>query len=144
MHADGRTRLETVMEVVALHHSRHVVLGGQLDHAARAQRVAPLAVVPNLGLGGIQHQRCLFVIRVCICLDLFVRQRRTGGVSAGRVTNQRCKVSNQEDDRMAQILQLAHLVEHNRMTDMNIRCRRIQPQFDAQGFARGLGSGQLF
>ena len=49
MHADGCAGLEAVVEVVALHHPRHGVFGGQLNHAARAQRVAPFAVVANFG-----------------------------------------------------------------------------------------------
>jgi hypothetical protein len=52
---DRRPRLEALVEVVALHHPGHRVLGGQLDHSAGAQGVAPLAVVANFGLFHVQH-----------------------------------------------------------------------------------------
>jgi hypothetical protein len=56
VHRDGGAALEALGEVVALHHAGHGVLGRQLDHAARAQRVAPLAVVAHLGPVQVQHQ----------------------------------------------------------------------------------------
>ena len=37
---------------------------------------------------------------------------------------------------MAQILKLAHFVNHNGMADMQIRCRWIKANFDLQGLAR--------
>ena len=144
MHGNRRTRLEAVMEVIALHHAGHGVAAGQLDHTARAQWVTPFAVVADLGLGRVQHQASLAVIGLSVDLDLFGRQRWAGAVAARRVANHTGEVADQEDDRVAQILQLAHLVEHHRVTDVDVRRGRIQAQLDAQRRASSLGFGQFF
>ena len=44
---------------------------------------------------------------------------------------------------MAQILQLAHLVEHHGVADMDVRRRRVQAELDAQRHAGGLGARQF-
>ena len=131
MHADGCARFKTVMEVVALHHARHGVFGGQLDHAHRTQGQAPLAVVANLGFFGVEHQRGLLVIGLRVFFDLLGCERRTGAVAARRVANQTGEVADQENDLVPQILQLAHFVEHYRVADMNIWRRGVETQFDA-------------
>ena len=141
--ADGAAFGKARVEVVALHHAGHGVLGRQLDHAASAQLVAPLAVVTNFGLGRVQHLGGLGVIRLGIDLDLLGRQRRTGGVAARRIANQGREVTDQKDYLMAQILQLAHLVEHHGVTQVDVGGRGVQTQLDAQRHTRGLGLGQL-
>ena len=44
---------------------------------------------------------------------------------------------------MAEILQLTKLIEYNRVTDVNVRCRGIQTELAAQLGAGRLGAGQL-
>ncbi|KAG1255283.1 hypothetical protein G6F68_010450 [Rhizopus microsporus] len=44
---------------------------------------------------------------------------------------------------MAKVLQLAHLVQHHGVAQMDIRRGGIQPQLDAQGHAGGAALGQL-
>ena len=44
---------------------------------------------------------------------------------------------------MPQILELAHLVQDNGMSKMEIRRRGIQSQFDSQRFARLFGTGEF-
>jgi hypothetical protein len=44
---------------------------------------------------------------------------------------------------MPQVLQLAHLVQHHRVADMDVGRRRVQAQLDAQRLAGGFGAGQL-
>jgi hypothetical protein len=44
---------------------------------------------------------------------------------------------------MPQVLQLAHLVEHHGVADVDVRSRGVEPQLDAQRRACGLGAGQL-
>jgi hypothetical protein len=141
--ADGRAGLVTLGEVVALEHARHGVLGGQLDHAAGAQRVAPFAVVANLGALRIEHQAGLAVVGLGVRLDLFARQRRPCDVAARRVADHRSEVADEEYHAMPQILQLAHLVQDHGMAEMNIRGRRVQAQLDPQGRALGLRARQL-
>ena len=144
MHADGLTGLEPIVEVVALHHPRHGVSAGQLNHAACAQGVAPFAVVTNFGLGGVQHQAGLLVIGFGVGLDLLRGQWRAGGVAARRVANHAGEVPNQKNHRMAQVLQLAHLVEHHGVPQVDVRGCGVQAKLDAQRFASSLRTCQLF
>ena len=144
MHRNRGARLEAVMEVVALHHAGHGVAAGQLDHAARTQRVAPLAVVADLGFGRVQYQAGLTVVGLGVHLDLLGGERRARTVAAGRVANHAGEVTDQKDHRVAQILQLAHLVEHHGVADVDVRRCRVQPQLDAQRFAGGFRLGELF
>jgi len=141
--ADGAAVGEALVEVVALHHAGHGVLGRQLDHAARAQLVAPLAVVAHLGAGGVQHLGGLGVVGLGVDLDLLGRQRRARAVAARRIADQGGEVADQEDHLVAQVLQLAHLVEHHGVAQMDVGRRRVQAQLDAQRHAGGLGTGQL-
>jgi len=132
------------MKVVAFHHARHVVTRCQLDHAARTQWIAPFAVVANLGFGRVQHQAGLAVVGFGVDLDLLGRKRWAGAVAPRWVANQRGEVANQENHRMAQILQLAHLVQHHCVTDMDVWGGRVQPQLDTQRHAGGFTARQFF
>jgi hypothetical protein len=42
------------------------------------------------------------------------------------------KVADQELDRMAELLEMPHLVKHDGMAKVQVRRRRIEPQLDAQ------------
>ena len=75
MDANALTPMESLVEIVALHHAGHRVLGRQFDHAACTQWLAPLTVVAYLGLCRIQHHRCLLVISLRVDLNLFLRER---------------------------------------------------------------------
>ena len=143
VHADRHARGEAVVEIVALHHACHGVLGGQLDHAARTERITPLTVVTDLGARRVQHQRGLLVIGLGVGLDLLARQRRAGVVAARGVANHRGEIADQEDHLVAEVLQLAHLVQHHGVADVDVRRRRVQAQLDAQRHAAGLRARQL-
>ena len=134
--ADRRARLESLGEVVALHHPRHGVAGGELDHPAGAERVAPLGVVTNLRLGSVEDQARLGLIGLSVGLDLLAGQRRPGGVAARRVADHGREVADQENDRVAEVLKLAQLVQYDRMAEMNVGRGRIEAQFDPQWHAR--------
>ena len=139
VHADRLPSLEAVVEVVALHHAGHGVPAGELDHAARAQRVAPFAVVADLGFGRVQNQAGLFVIGLGVRLDLLSGQRRARAVAPGRVADHAGEVADQKDDGMAQVLELAHFVQHHGVADVDIWRGGVQAELDAQRRAAGLG-----
>ena len=143
MNRDRGVGLETLVKIVPLHHPSHRVASRQLDHPTRTQRIAPFAVVADLGSRRIENQAGLLVVGLGVGLDLFARQRRSGVVAPGRVANHRCKVADQENDLMPQILQLAHLVQNHRVTDVNIRRGRIEAELDPQRLTGGLGPREL-
>ena len=143
MDRDRSPTLEAFAEIVAFHHARHRVVRGQLDQAARAQRIAPFGVVADFGFGRVQHQRGLLEVGHGVLLDLLAGQRRTGGVAAGRVADHGGEVADQENHLVAQVLQLAHLVQHNGVAKVQVGCGRIQAQFDAQRYAALFGARQF-
>src|SRR2546427_865085 len=61
-------------------------------------------------------------------------------VAARRIADQGGEVADQEDHLVAQVLQLAHLVEHHGVAQMDVGRRRVQAQLDAQRHAGGLGT----
>jgi len=132
MHRNRLAGLEALAEIVALHHSRHGVLGRQLDHSARAEWVAPFGVVANLGLGGVQHQAGLAVVGLGVGFDLLAGERRARAVAAGRIPDGGREVADQEDHGVTKILELAHFVQHHRVADMDVRRGRVQAQLDSQ------------
>jgi hypothetical protein len=73
---------------------------------------------------------CLVGLRVG--LDFLRRQRRPGGVLSGRVTDHAGEIADQEHDVVAELLKLAHLVDENRVTDVQIGRRRVEPGLDDQ------------
>jgi murein DD-endopeptidase MepM/ murein hydrolase activator NlpD len=52
------------------------------------------------------------------------------------------EVADQEDHLVPQVLQLAHLVEHHGVADVDVGRGGVQPELDAQRLAGGLGLGQ--
>ena len=143
MHADRLAGLEAVVKIIALHHAGDVVTRRQLDHAACAQRVAPLAVVANLRFCRVKHQTGLLVVSLGVGFDLLTAQRRAGRVAAGRVADHGGEVADQKNHRVTQILQLSHFVKHDGVPDMNVRRGRVQAEFDPQRNAGGFGFGQF-
>ena len=135
MHADGLTRLEPLGEIVALHHAGDVVFGGKLNHAARAQRVAPLAVVAHLGRVHVQHQANLLEVSLRIGVDLLAAQGRAGAVAPGGIANCGGEVADERNNGMTQILKLAHFVQDHGVTQMQIWRSGVHAEFDPQGHA---------
>ena len=136
MHRDRLSGGEAFVKVVALHHARHRVFGGQLDHAGGTQGLAPFAVVADLGLGRVQHHAGLAVVGFGIELDLLGREGRARAVAARRIADQAGEIPDEEDHLVAQILQLPHLVQHHGVADVDVGRGGVQPQLDAQRLAR--------
>ncbi|KAG1531498.1 hypothetical protein G6F50_016662 [Rhizopus delemar] len=74
---------------------------------------------------------------------ILAAERLAGQALARRVADHPGEVADQEDDLVAEVLQLAHLVQHHGVAQMDIRRGGIQPQLDAQGHAGGAALGQL-
>jgi hypothetical protein len=132
VHRDRQAPLVALAEVVAFQDPRHRIARRQLDHPARTERIAPLGVVADLRLRCIQHQRSLPEIRLGVRLDLLTGQRWPGRIAPGRIADRSREVADQENDTMAEVLQLPHLVEHDRMAEMQVGRCGIEPQLDAQ------------
>ena len=141
MNSNRHAAFEALREVLALHHARHRVARRELDHSRRAERVRPFAVVANLGARGVEHFARLRVISLRVFDDLLALQRRARIVATRRVTNHRGEIADQKDHGVTEVLKLTQLVQHHRVTNVQIRARRIKPQLRAQ---RRAGRDALF
>lgn len=56
----------------------------------------------------------------------------TRAVAPGRVAYQRCEIADQKNHLVSQVLELAHFVQHHGMPNMDIWCRRVQAELNAQ------------
>jgi hypothetical protein len=140
---DRDAALEALREVLALEDPRDRVARRELDHPVGAERHRPLAVVADLGLVAVEHQRGLVEVGLRVRLDLLARERRARRVAAGRIADQRREIADQEDHRVPEVLQLAHLVQHDRVADVDVGRGRVEPELDAQRLAGGRAAREL-
>ena len=77
--------------------------------------VDPGRIERDFGLLRIQDLEHLGLDRFWRFRDLLARQRRPCGVLSGGIADHAGEVTDQKDDLMAEILELTHLVDQNRM-----------------------------
>ena len=140
---DRLAALVALGEIVALEHARHRVLRGEPDHAVGAERRQPLRVERDLGLLAVEDHEHLVGVGLRVRLDLLARQRRPRHVAAGRVADQAGEVADQEDDVVAEVLQLAQLVELHGVAEVQVGPRRVEALLDAQRLAARELGGEL-
>ena len=131
---------EPLGKIIALHDPCQRVLRSQLDHSSCAETVAPLGVITDFRLFRIENETGLRKIGHGIFLDLFAGQRWPRDIPAAWITDHGSEIADQENNDMSQILQLTHFVQHNRMAQMEIRCRRVQSQLDPKRFSGFFGT----
>src|SRR5258706_15808994 len=127
--------LVALAEIVALEHARDVVLRCQLDHVDRSKLVHPGGVERHFGLFRIEHLENLRLIRVGIFRDLIAGHRRSSGIFSRRITDHSGEIPDQKNDVMTKILKLPELVDQYSMSEMKIRCSRIEAGLAPQRMA---------
>ena len=130
-------------KIIALKQACQCIARGQLDHIGSRHLVAPFGVVTDFRLFAIQNKACLIQVSLSVDFNLFARKRRTGHVATRRVTDSGREITDQENDGVAQILQLTQFIQHNRVTDMNIRSCGVQTELATQRRSRRLRASQL-
>ncbi|MND82204.1 hypothetical protein D3C80_740270 [compost metagenome] len=133
-----RDRLVTgiaLVEVIPFKHPRHCVLRRQANEVGRAQRIHPGGVECDFSSGRVENLEDLRFIGLGIFEDLLASQRRTRCALAAWITDQPREVTNQEDDLMPQLLELAQLINKHCMTQVQVRRRRVKASLDAQRLA---------
>ena len=121
-----------VVEVLALEDARHVELAHELEHLGEVKGLKPVAVVDDGGLLGVQDLHGLRHVGLGIGLDLLLRERRAGGVTAGRVADKGGTVADDERDLVAQVLELAHLAQGDCVSKVKVRAGGIHAQLDVK------------
>ena len=119
-------------EVLALEHARDRVFRGELDHAIGAKRHQPFGIERDFGLVAVENQKHLIGIRLRVMSDFFGGQRRACGVAPGRIADHAGEIADQEDDVMAELLELPQLVELNGVAEMKVGARRVEALLDRE------------
>ena len=132
MDGDGLPGRITLAEIVALEHTRDRPFSSQAYQTGRAQLVGPPGIEQDLSLVGVQDLENLILIGFRVPQDLLPRKRRSRRVLAARVTDHPREIPDQELDVMAQVLKLAQLVDHHRVTEMQVGRSRVQAELHSQ------------
>ena len=113
----------------------------QTDHVFKLQRSEPFAVEADFGFRRIENLENLRLVGFGVAVDFFARHGRAGDVAAGGIADQAGHVSDQEDDRMAQILKMLHLAQQHGVAEVQVGRGGIEARFHAQRTAP-CGGGQ--
>ena len=132
MQGDGLLVGVTVVEVLTLKDACHVELRHEVQHALQVERLQPVTVVHDGGLLGVEHLHGLFDVGLGIGLDLLLSERRTGGVTARRVTDKGGAVADDEGHFVAEVLELAHLAQRDGMAEVQVGRRGVNAELDVE------------
>jgi hypothetical protein len=96
--------------------------------------LAASSIIPEVNhrLVRVQDLENLLLIGAGVRLHLFRRQPRARGVLARGVPDHPGEVPDQEDRRMPQLLELAHLVDEDRVAEVQVRGSGVEPGLNAQ------------
>ena len=119
-----------------------VVAGRQGKELLAAEGHHPAAVEVDNGLFRIQHLEDLLPVGLGILRHLLPGQGLAGGAAAGWVPDQTGEVADQEDDRVAQVLEAPHAAQHDRVTQVQVRRCRVESGLDAQWPSGFYGANQ--
>ncbi len=108
---DGDRLASTIplLEIVALEHACHGALRRQLDHVGGTHGGEPFGIEAHFGLGGVEHLEDLFLVGLGVGPHLLLSERLARHVLAGGIADAAGEIADQENDLMAEILELTHL-----------------------------------
>ncbi len=78
----------------------------------------------------------LLLVGLRIGVDLLAGKRFAGHVAAGGISDERCKVSDQKNDLVAELLKVAQLAHQYGMPEVQVRRGGIETRLYAKGAAR--------
>ncbi len=113
---------------------RATVMCGEAHDVGVRELRQPLAVVPHLEELGIVAEDGLRLLEVelRVPVDLLVGEDRPLGRAARRVADARRVVADDEDGRVALVLEGAHSLKRDAATDVDVGRRDVDPELDAQ------------
>ena len=138
---DGLFVLKALMKVLAFEHLGHRELREQFDEVIVGELVEPLGVEAHLGFAAVEDLEDLLLIGERVGGDLLSRERLARHVLAGGIADQRRGIAHQEDDLMAEVLEVLQLAHQHRVTQVQIGCGGVEAGFNAQ---RNAGAARLF
>ena len=132
MHGDRLAGFQSLGEVLALQDARHRVARGEADHPFGAELVRPLGVEQDVGLLRVEDLERLLAVGLRVLQDLLARQRRPRLVLAGGIADHAREVADEELHPVAELLEVAQLVDHHGVPEVQVGRRGIEPELDAQ------------
>ena len=129
MERDGFIGLVAFAEIIALQHAGYRMSGCQPDEPRRIDLIHPGGIEHHLGLLGLEDLENLVCIGMRVFHHLVAGKGGTRRILAAGITDHAGKITYQEQGMMAEILQMAHLVEQNRMSQVQVGCCRIESRF---------------
>ena len=90
-----------------------------------------MAHLKQLGIVAQDLHR-LLLVRAGVGVDLLAGDERARLGPPARVPDARGGVPDDQHDPVAGVLELAQLAEHDRVAQMDVRGRRVDPELDAQ------------
>ena len=140
---DGLTCVQAAAEVLPLHHARQGVVRAEPHHVLTRELPQPLGVEAHLGALGVENLEDLLLVGLGVGQNFLARQRRAGGVAAGRVADHPGEIPDHEDGGVAQVLKMFELAQHHRVAQVDVGRGGVNSQLDAQRLAGFLRVGQL-
>src|SRR5208337_3509241 len=104
------------------------ILGGKLRE--------PAAVEVHHGFFLAENFENLRLVGLGILRNLLLRQRRPGRRAARRIADHSGEISDEEDDRVSEVLKMFQLAQQNRVPEVQIGRGRIEARFHPQRLAR--------
>ena len=148
---DGLLVLEALVEVFALEHLGDGELGGETNHARVTELVEPLGVIADFCFVAVEDLEDLVFVGLGVEIDLFAGEGLAGLVLAGGVADEGGGVSDEEDDGVAELLEVLELAHEHGVAEVEVGGGGVEAGFDAEGDAglatffeasgQGVGSG---
>ncbi len=113
MHEDGLFFLEALVELLALQHLGDGEVRGEADDAFETERAQPLGVEADFCLVAVEDAEDLVGVGLRVLVDLLAGQRLARYGTAGRVADERGEVAHEEDDLMAEVLEVLELAHQH-------------------------------
>ena len=140
---DRRLRRPALGEVVALEQLGDGRRARQAEEVLHAH-VQPLGVEAHLEQLGVvaQHLEGLLLVGARVGVDLLARQHRPRRRAAARIADARGVVADDQDHAVAEVLELAQLLQHDGVAEVDVRRRRVEAELGPQLAALALGGLQ--
>ena len=133
--ADGQIARQARAEILAFEHARQAIVRAQANHVVPGEFSEPLGVVADLGIFPAQNFVHLFEIRLRVGVHLLARQGRARLGLAGGIADHRREIADQKNRRVAQVLKMFQLAQHDGVAQVQVGRGRVHAQLHAQRLA---------
>src|SRR5258708_29521479 len=128
--------MEALVEVLAFEHLRDRVLRRQAYEIFRGELREPTAVEIHHGFFRTENLENLCLVGLGVLRNLLARQRRSRRRAPCRIADHSREVSDEEDDRVSEILKMLQLAQQHRVPQMQIGRGRIKARLHSEWLAR--------